>query len=207
MAGLQTTVGLISGINIKEVVEQLIAIESIPRENLKTRNDKLEKQQAAYVQLTNLFNTTSYMMKNLGKVEIFQRLAVKSSNEAVLKATRVGNPTPGNYQFTPLKLAQAQSTLVQGVASDKVALEKEGDISIRFGRDLGTNYNLSDINGGAGFDRGYIRITDATGTRANVDLRYAESIDDVLDAINNNMNVDVTAKLDGDKIVLTDYSG
>ncbi len=207
MAGLQTTVGLISGINIKEVVDQLIAVDSVPRDNLQIRQDKLKEQQAAWVQLTNLFNTTTYMMRNLSKVEIFDRRDVKSSNEAVLKATRTSNPQPGNYSFTPLKLAQAQTTLTTGVASDKTALGKEGEITIKFGRDLSTNYTLAEINGGEGFDRGYIRITDGTGARANIDLRTAQSMDDILDAINNCKEIDIFASMEGDRMVLKDLSG
>ena len=207
MAGLQTSVGLISGINIKEVVDQLIAIDAIPRDNLKARQEKLQKQQAAYVQLTQLFNTTTYMMRNLSKVELFDRRDVKSSNESVLKAIRTSNPQPGNYVFTPLKLAQAQTTISSGVASDSTPLGKEGEITIKFGRDLTTHYSMADINGGAGFDRGYIRITDATGARANIDLRNALSFDDILEAINNCKDIDVYASMEGDHLLLKDYSG
>ncbi|MCL2304644.1 MAG: flagellar filament capping protein FliD [Planctomycetaceae bacterium] len=207
MAGLQTSVGLISGIDIKGVVDQLIAIESVPYNNLLARQEKLQKQQAIYVQLTQFFNTTTYMIRNLGKVEIFDRRDVKSSNDSILKVTRTSNPQPGNYTFTPLKLAQAQTTLSSGVASDKVALNKEGEITIQFGRDLTTNYSLADINGGDGFDRGYIRITDATGARANIDLRNAQSFNDILEAINSCKDIDVYARMEGDHLLLKDYSG
>ena len=207
MAGLQTTIGLISGIDIKGVVDQLIAIESIPRDNLQKRTEALQAQQEALLQLTNLFNTTTYMMKNLSKVEVFSRRDPKSSNDAILKVTRSGTPVEGNYSFTPIKLAQAQTTMSSGVVSDSVALDKEGEITIKFGRDLGTNYNLSELNGGDGVMRGVFRITDGSGTRANIDVRTAQSMEDVLDAINNCMDIDVYAKLEGDRIVLTDYSG
>ncbi len=207
MAGLQTTIGLISGIPIQETVEKLIAIDAIPKTNLEKRTDILRDQQQAYLDLTALFNTSTYMMKNLGKVDIYSRRDVKSSNESVLKATRSGSPVDASYSFTPLKMAQAQTTLLQGVASDSKALGKEGDVTIRFGRDLGVNYDLKDINGGEGFERGYIRITDGSGTRASIDLRTAQSVQDVIEAINNSTNIDVFASLDGDHIVLTDYSG
>lgn len=207
MAGLQTSVGLISGIDIQGVVDQLMAIESVTKENLVDRTDRLKKQQAALVQLTNLFDTTTYMMKNLAKAEIFTRRDPKSSNEQALKVSRSGNPSPGNYTFTPLKMASSQTTMTQGVAADDEALGQEGEVKIKFGRDLNTNYDLQDINGGSGFQRGYVRITDASGARANVDLRTAQTMQDILDTINNCMDVDVFASLEGDQIVLSDYSG
>lgn len=207
MAGLQATTGLISGIDIAGVVDQLIAIDSVPRDNLQARQEKLQQQQAALVQLTQMFNTTTYMMKNLAKASVYTSRTVHSSNESVIKATKSGSPAPGNYTFTSVQMAQAQTTVTDGIADDSAALGKTGDIKISFGRDLTSDYSLTSINGGSGFDRGYIRITDASGTRANIDLRTAQSMNDVLDAINDCMDIDVYASLEGDSIVLSDYSG
>ncbi|MGL6224999.1 MAG: flagellar filament capping protein FliD [Thermoguttaceae bacterium] len=207
MAGLQTSVGLISGIPIQDTVAKLIEIEAMPKVNLENRTKTLRGQQAAFVQLTALFNTTTYMMKNLGKIDVYTSRIVKSSNDALLKATKTGKPTDGNYSFTPVKMATAQSTLAQGVASSTTPLGQEGNVSIRFGRNLETNYALKDINGGTGFVRGYIRITDGSGTRTNIDLRNAQSMQDVLDAINGAKDIDVVASVEGDHLVLTDFSG
>lgn len=207
MAGLQTSVGLISGIPIQDTVAKLIEIEATPKVNLEKRNETLQKQQAAFVQLTALFNTTMYMMKNLGKIDVYTSRSVKSSNDALLKVTRTGKPTDGNYSFTPVKMATAQSTLIQGVTSSTTSLGQEGNVSIRFGRNLETNYALKDMNGGEGFVRGYIRITDGSGTRTNIDLRNAQSMQDVLDAINGAKDIDVVASVEGDHLVLTDFSG
>ena len=67
--------------------------------------------------------------------------------------------------------------------------------------------SLGNINGGAGFTAGKIKITDRSGTSAVIDLTGAKTIDDVLDAINNNGIADVTASVAGDRIVLTDNTG
>ena len=42
---------------------------------------------------------------------------------------------------------------------------------------------------------------------ADIDLRIARTVDDVLRAINNNTSASVTAAVDGDRLVLTDTSG
>jgi flagellar hook-associated protein 2 len=67
--------------------------------------------------------------------------------------------------------------------------------------------NLAYINGGEGFSAGKIKITDRSGAKATIDLSGANTIDDVLDAINDNDTIDVTASIDGDRIVLTDNTG
>ena len=55
-----------------------------------------------------------------------------------------------------------------------------GTFSFRFGGQVDTALNLDDLNGGAGVARGQIRITDRSGGSAVVDLRYVQTIDDVL---------------------------
>src|SRR5262249_12140417 len=63
------------------------------------------------------------------------------------------------------------------------------------------------INGGAGFARGKIRLTDRSGASAEIDLRYARSIDDVLAAINDNHTINISATAVGDRIRLIDKTG
>jgi flagellar hook-associated protein 2 len=68
---------------------------------------------------------------------------------------------------------------------------------------------LSDLNGGSGFgDLGTISITDRAGNSANVDLSAAETLEDVIDAINAS-GLEITAAVNraGNGIVLTDTSG
>jgi flagellar hook-associated protein 2 len=52
-----------------------------------------------------------------------------------------------------------------------------------------------------------IRITDRAGNVADINLRAARTIDDVLAAINNNSDVSITASVSGDALKLTDTSG
>src|SRR3970282_726960 len=63
------------------------------------------------------------------------------------------------------------------------------------------------LNGGQGVAAGKIRITDRAGNSADVDLRTARSVDDVLRAINNNADVEVPAEATGDQFRRTDTSG
>ena len=50
-------------------------------------------------------------------------------------------------------------------------------------------------------------ITDRSGATAVIDLSYARTVDDVLAAINENTNINVTATAVGDTFKLTDNSG
>ena len=209
MSGIQSSIGLISGINYVDIVNQLIEIDKQPVENLLARTETLEKEKAAMTELTALFMTTSYMLENLNKKSVYERTEVTSSNDSLLTVSSGNTAVEGTYQFTPIQLAQSQQTIASGVADDASPLGKTGEITIRYGKDMKStlDYDLQHMNGGEGVAKGHIRITDGSGTRATIDLRNATTINDVLDAINKNTEVDVYAKLENDKIVLVDQSG
>lgn len=65
---------------------------------------------------------------------------------------------------------------------------------------------LTDLNDGAGVPSGSISITDRSGNTAVVDLTSAETLQDVLDAINYATGIDVTASVNraGTGIVIQD---
>jgi flagellar hook-associated protein 2 len=58
-----------------------------------------------------------------------------------------------------------------------------------------------------GVSRGKIRITDRSGAAREVDLTTAVTIDDVVKQINTTSGLRVTAKTEGDRIVLSDTTG
>ncbi|MBI1388535.1 MAG: flagellar filament capping protein FliD [bacterium] len=68
---------------------------------------------------------------------------------------------------------------------------------------------LSQLNDGAGVDLGKIKITDRAGNTAEIDLNDAQTVQDVIDEINYNDTIQVTAEVNstGDSINLIDTSG
>ena len=82
-----------------------------------------------------------------------------------------------------------------------------GSLSFRYGNPVDPGVSLSELNGGAGFSPGEIRITDGTGATATIDLSTARTIDDVIQAINHAGTISVTAPADGDHLELIDTSG
>ncbi len=68
---------------------------------------------------------------------------------------------------------------------------------------------VSDLNDGEGVDLGKIKVTDRSGQSAEIDVSQAETVQDILDAINLNTQVDVRAEINsvGTSINLIDTSG
>ncbi|MDR3197811.1 MAG: flagellar filament capping protein FliD [Planctomycetaceae bacterium] len=206
MSGIQSSVGLISGIDYVSLVDKLIEVDSVTKTNLEKRNELLIEERNALEDLMALFLNSSYMIKALNSADRFNSCTLTSSSDA-LTATKNGTPAVGSYTFTPLQAATTQQTVAQGVASDTEALGKTGTITIGKSWTLENNVELQHINGGNGFTKGYIRITDGSGTRSTIDLRSAVSMNDVIETINNDHNIDVSAEIIDDRIVLTDLSG
>ncbi len=72
---------------------------------------------------------------------------------------------------------------------------------------LDTDVALSDLNGGQGVSRGKIIVNDSAGHTATVDLSETVTVNEVVDAINNNGTAQVTASIQGSKLVITDAAG
>ncbi|MDR1053902.1 MAG: flagellar filament capping protein FliD, partial [Planctomycetaceae bacterium] len=208
--GIQSSIGLISGIDYTSLVDQLMEIERTPITNLETRNENLMAEETAWSDILGSFLTTTYLIANLNKIATFKDTTLSSSNESLLKVSRNNSktvPTAGTYTFTPIRTAAAQQSIATGVSDATAALNKTGEITIGRNWKLENDINLSDLNGGDGIIKGYIRITDGSGTRATIDLRSCVTMNDVLDKINSNVDIDVIAELDGNKLVLSDLSG
>jgi len=206
MGRIQSNIGLITGMPIGETVDKLMALAAKPKDMLVGRTTGIQKEQAALTSLAAALASVQYVAKSLGKAELFQQRSSSSSNSAALVATLTGNPALGSYQFTPLRMVQSQQWLSSGVVSSTAPLGA-GTATFRFGPHVETGVALELLGGGAGFQRGKIRITDRSGASAEIDLSSARSLDDVLTAINDNTTVNVTAVAQGDRLRLIDHTG
>lgn len=206
MGRIQTNVGITSGIDYGTLVDQLMEVSGIPRDNLVARTDELKAEQLAVTELTALLLSVQYTTDNLGKAEIFEEREATSSNSTLISASVTGSPVEGTYRFTPVRTAQSHQLLSSGIKSNTEALGG-GSMSFRFGDHVERTTSLDTLNGGQGIDRGAIRITDRSGTSAEINLSTVQTIDDVLEAINSNTQINVSAETNGDAIRLIDRTG
>ena len=207
MGTIQTTVGLMTGINIQELVDKLMEISARPKTMLEDRNKTLQEQQTALGTLAGLLYAIKMPVSTLAKTDTYQQRQVTSSNSDILAATKTGNPALGLYELTPIQLAQSHKLLSSGFRSAQEALGISGTMTIRFGDHVQRGVPLSLVHGGQGIQRGKIRIVDRSGAWADIDLSTAQTIDDVLDAINNNTTVNVLASVRDGRIRLEDQTG
>ena len=208
MTGLQLNVGLFSGINYVDLVKSLIEVDGEPMRRLSIRTERLAMERNALTEMRTRFLTTAFPIRRLNSLQPYLRTDVTSSNPSLMTASRSGGTAvPGSYTFTPLQMASSQQTVARGVASDSAALGRTGTVTLGRAWSVENDVTLNNINGGEGFTRGLIRLTDGNGIRATIDLRQAFTVRDVIDAINDNYDIDIVAELDNDRIVLRDVSG
>lgn len=204
MGRIQSSVGLVTGVPIADTVNQLMSINAQPRDRLQSRTDQLRQEQVAITELTALVIAVELSSDRLGQKSLFKATSVTASNTNIT-ARSIGSPKVGSYSFVPVRQSQNQQ-LTSSVFASADQKFSSGEVVIHSGGFLDESVRLDQLNGGAGIARGSIRITDREGTTQTIDLRYAQTAQDVVDAINANDAFKITASLDGDRFVLRDHS-
>jgi flagellar hook-associated protein 2 len=206
MGRIQSNIGLNTGIDIAKTVDQLVSISAQPRDRLQNRLKGLENQQVAINELTALVIAVQLQTTRLGSATNLDSTKVNSSRSEVLSATATGSPARGTYVLQAIQTAQSSTATSQVFASATEGLET-GELVVRAGGFVDRPTKLEDLRGGAGIANGKIRIVDRGGVASTVDLRFSTTIDDVLKTINSATNLRVSARVSGDRIVLTDTTG
>lgn len=205
MGRIQSNVGIVTGINIQSTIEQLMAVSSRPKTLLENRVAGLKAQQVALTELTALVVGVQLQSDRLGLASNINTTTATSSRPETATVALNGSPTPGNYTVRVLQTAQTATASSSPIASSTEPLPS-GEFSIRTGGFVDSSASLDDLRGGLGISRGRIKITDRSGLSRDVDLRFATSMDDVLQAINTS-GLRISARTNGDRIVLNDLTG
>lgn len=123
-----SSLGVGSGMNLQSVVQQLMAVQSQPLQQLQTQQSDYQSQLSAYGKLSSALSTFQTAMQGFTDPTQFQAFTATSSNQNVLSATADSSATAGNYQLTVSQLAQAQTDTSQGFAdSNTTTVGASGD--------------------------------------------------------------------------------
>ncbi len=210
MGQITSGVGLVSGINTRDLIDQLLAIEERPKQLVQQRNAVLTSQQVAFNDINAKLLVLKLSAGTFDTDNIFGTNSATSSDDSVLTASSSTRAVPGSYDFLVDQLVSTQQMITQGfVDQDTTPIAPAGGtLTFEFGDALlADDTELAQLNGGSGVRRGKIQITDRSGASATVDLSRALTVNDVLEAINNTSGLAVTASVEGDGLQLIDTSG
>lgn len=207
MGGITSGTGLISGINSRSLIDQLIGVEARPRAQVQRRVAQLQFQRAAYLDLNSRLSALQSAARSFRTGNTFQTKAATSSDENILKATASNTASPGSYTFIVDRLVSNQQMLSRGFTNRDTAGAGLTKITFESTKArLDTNVALADLNDGQGVQRGKIVITDSASRSATVDLSRALTVDDVLEAINGNGTARVSASVEGGRLIVRDQA-
>lgn len=208
MAQITAGIGLISGLNISSLVDQLMSIESRGRDLVADRQATVDAQRVAVMDVSALMASLKVKLTAVRTGNQLTYASATSSNDDILTATASSGAAAGTYQLTVARLVSTQQFLSNGVGSYDSTPVGAGTVTLRSAATrLTDDMELSMLNGQEGVRRGKIRLTDRSGASAIVDLSNAVTIGDVVSAINSSDSVSVLASVDNGHLVLTDQTG
>ncbi len=208
MGSITSGVGLVSGINSAQLIEQLLSFEARGKIPLQQKVATLTAQRTALLdvnaRLLNLKNA-AFKFRN---DKVFQSSLATSSDETLLKATAGPSTPAGSYQFLVKRLASTSQSRTKGFSTADASPLGLDSLRFEFG-DIGVAraVDTASLNGGDGIRRGKIVMTDKAGASSTVDLSTATTLDEIVDIINANDDVAITARIDGERLRLDDVSG
>ncbi|GAB4139222.1 MAG: hypothetical protein Tsb009_08010 [Planctomycetaceae bacterium] len=207
MGTIRSGIGLASGINTGELVQQLITLQRAPIVRLENRVTEFQITQTALKTLEANLLTLSASTQTLGNLSNFTSFAVSNSDSLQISTTTDDTVQPGTYEFQSIRLASTFQALSKGFANSDQQSVGTGTLVIANGGELNRPTPLDSLNSGNGIRRGTIRIIDRAGNSSDLDLSTAYNLDDVLRIINEDNNISVTASTSNGSLILTDTSG
>ena len=207
MGRISTGIGLVSGINSAQIIDQLMQLEARPKTMIQARIEQTNQQKLAYTDISTRLTSLKLSATTLKKTSTFSQTTATSSNEDVMTVSAGVAAAVGSYQFQVARLVTAQQSVGAGFSAmdSKVGA---GTITVEMGGgEVYSQTNLSQLNGGAGVRRGTFRIMDRSGASAVIDISGAFSLDDVVKKINTSLDVSVRASIQDNHLVLSDLTG
>jgi flagellar hook-associated protein 2 len=123
--------GVGSGLDIKTLVSNLMAVEQQPLKNLTTQEAKYQSKLSSLGSISGALSSLQVAAKALASASAVNNSA-SVSDGSVLTATAGSQAQAGKYSVTVNKLAQPQKLLAAGVASTSSAIGSGSDTTLTF---------------------------------------------------------------------------
>lgn len=175
--------GIGSGLDIKNIVSKLVALEKRPLESLKLQAATVQTKISAFGQVKSLVSTLSDAAGKLTSVTGWNAVSTTSSDSKMVSATAIGGTLPTSFSVEVQGLAKAQATASAALFPVGGGLGA-GTLRLELGK-----WTVSPAS-----------FTPAAGIPVDIQILATDTVSDVASKING-ANAGVTAS------VLTDASG
>jgi flagellar hook-associated protein 2 len=208
MSGISSGVGLASGINTAQIIEQLLALDARAKVPLQSQITRITTSKTALLDVNaRLLAARSASSKfRIGRV--FEQMKTSVLDESVMTATAKPGTPPGNYAFKVSRLVSTSQMLSRGFTSRDSTPLGLTQMSFEFGdAAIDRSAMLNNLRGGQGVGQGSVKFTDRAGQTETVDLTTAVTLQDVVAKINEANLIGITASIENERLVLRDTSG
>ncbi len=175
--------GIGSGLDVKSIVSQLVAIEKQPLDKLKLQAATVQTKISAFGQIKSMVSTLADAAGKLTSVTGWNAVSATSSNSAAVSATAIGGTLPTTFSVEVQGLAKAQATASASLLPVGGALGA-GTLRLELGQ-----WSVSPAS-----------FTPGAGVPVDIDVTASDTVFDIASKING-ANAGVTAT------VLSDASG
>lgn len=132
MATISST-GIGSGLDVKSIVSQLVALEKQPLSNLKVQAATVNTKVSAFGQIKSLVSTLSGAASTLNSLTTWNAVTATSSNSTAVSASAIGGTAANSFSMQVTGLAKAQSTASQAILPAGTLLGA-GTLQIQLGK-------------------------------------------------------------------------
>lgn len=131
-----SSAGIGSGLDVKSIVEQMVAAEKVPLKKLEAKAEGIQTQISTYGEIKSLTSKLGDIVSKLTRDSAWNSVDIKSSNSTI-SGTMTGIAAPGTYNIQVDHLAQAQTTVMGGASAAALAKDTTmgaaGSIGITMG--------------------------------------------------------------------------
>lgn len=173
--------GIGSGLDIKSIVSQLVALEKRPLETLKVRAAEAQTKISVFGQIKSMVSTLADTVGKLTSVTGWNAVSASSSDSAFVTASAIGGTQPTSFNVEVQGLAKAQASYSMALLPVGGAIGA-GSIRLEIGQWSGAVF------------------APGSGTPVDITISATDTVSDVASKING-ANAGVTAT------VLSDASG
>lgn len=109
--------GIGSGLDVNNIIQQLVAVESQPLTGLATREAGFQAKITAYGTLKSAVSNFQTAQRGLSELARFQTLKATSADATIYSASATSSAVPGTYSIEVVDLAQAHKLRSGGFAN------------------------------------------------------------------------------------------
>ncbi len=162
-----TANGVGSGLDINGILEQLMAVEQRPLQQLNVKEASYQSQLSAFGQVKSVLSTFQNAANALNSADRFAAMRATSSDSSAFSATAETSAAKGSYSFEVEQIAQGQRIVTNDTTEPSVG---PGSLTINFG-----SYDYDTEGLATAFNQ---------TSSVSVELEEGGTLEDLRDAIN-----------------------